>query len=280
MPNYEEYRASATHAVADAAAARPRRAYTIKVRFLGGLTQPQRNAFKAAADRWTRVIAGDLPSVMVDGERIDDLLILAQGRQIDGVGKTLGQAGPTDLRPTTAGAASLLPAKGIMYFDTADLADMEQDGTLADVVAHEMGHVIGVGTIWEDKNLLSGAGSRNPTFVGAAAMAEYGTLRGGTPKPVPVEGSGGAGTRDSHWRETLFRHELMSGWVETPNNALSRLTVASLKDLGYVVDLAAAERYSLANLADLAERGDLLPIHHGVMLPCIPKVLPEDSIVT
>jgi hypothetical protein len=40
--------------------------------------------FKAAADRWTKVITGDLPSVLINGDRVDDLLILAQGQAIDG----------------------------------------------------------------------------------------------------------------------------------------------------------------------------------------------------
>jgi hypothetical protein len=33
-----------------------------------------------------------------------------------------------------------------MSFDTADLAQMQSNGTLLDVTTHEMRHVIGVGT--------------------------------------------------------------------------------------------------------------------------------------
>jgi hypothetical protein len=121
--------------------------FTIEVRFLGGLTQQQMDAFKGAADRWSRMIVGDLPSVLVDGEVIDDVLILAQGAEIDGPGRILGQAGPTHVRPATAGDAAFIPAKGRMTFDTADLEQMEQEGTLNDVIVHEMGHVIGSGTI-------------------------------------------------------------------------------------------------------------------------------------
>lgn len=68
--------------------------FKIEVRFLEGLTQAQQDAFKTAADRWTRIIVGDLPAVMVNGEVIDDLLIFAQGSNIDGPGQILGQAGP------------------------------------------------------------------------------------------------------------------------------------------------------------------------------------------
>lgn len=256
--------------------------FTIDVRFLGGLTETQQNAFKTAADRWSKVIIGDLPSVMIDGEVVDDLLILAQGANIDGPGRILGQAGPTRLRPANAGQHAFIPARGTMSFDTADLAQMEQQGTLVDVITHEMGHVLGIGTIWTFKGLLKNAGSANPTFIGAKAKIEYGKLRGTGATRVPVENTGGPGTRDSHWRETVFRNELMSGFIAGQNNPISAMTVASLQDLGYEVDVNAAEPYSLPNLLELAEKGLLMsleaPADAGVVLPNIPIVLPEESL--
>jgi Leishmanolysin len=277
--------------------------FTIEVRFMGGLNAQQQAAFRDAADRWTKVIVGDLPSVEVDGETIDDVLILADGSAIDGTGGVLGQAGPTVLRPASAGAAAMLPAKGVMSFDTADLAQMQRDGTLGDVIAHEMGHVLGIGTIWPEKNLLRGAGTPNPTFVGPTAMSEYATLLqaspGSSPQPlpqpqpipeplpvpqaqpvpVPVENTGGVGTRDSHWRETTFRNELMSGFIAAPSNPLSRVTVASLADLGYQVDLAAADPYTLPD-QQVALQGEPVihtaPIDRGVMQPVARMVLPDE----
>ena len=256
-------------------------AYKIVIRFLGGLTPTQKNAFKAAANRWTKVIIGDVPSVLVGGEVIDDLLIEAQGVAIDGAGGILGQAGPTNLRPASAGMNAFLPAKGIMSFDTADLAQMQADGTLLDVITHEMGHVIGIGTIWTHKKLLAGAGTNNPRFTGTNAKKEFGILKGTGPVAVPVENTGGVGTRDSHWRESLFRNELMSGFIAAPNNPLSKMTVASLKDLGYVVNMSAAEPYQLPNLQALAEAGLMRQIEkeHAHALPILaPKVLPDDSL--
>ena len=80
--------------------------YTIEIRFLQGLNARQKQAFKTAADRWTRVIVGDIPEAQVERETVDDVVILAQGTAIDGPGRVLGQAGPTVLRP-----GSQLPAK-------------------------------------------------------------------------------------------------------------------------------------------------------------------------
>lgn len=282
MPAYQTYQAKADSRRAKTLAATTS-PFTIEVRFLGGLTARQRAAFTAAADRWTRVIVGDLPSVLVDGEVIDDVLILAQGTAIDGPGGILGQAGPTHLRPASAGPAAFLTAKGIMSFDTADLAKMNAAGTLNDVIAHEMGHVLGIGTLWDLKDLLGGAGGSNPTFSGPGAMEEYRVLRGGgRRRRVPVENTGGPGTRDAHWRETVFRNELMSGFIAEPGNPLSRLTVASLGDLGYEVDLEAGEPYELPNLFALAEAGAQVqyaaPIDVGVVLPVIPITLPGSSL--
>ncbi|MFC5947826.1 leishmanolysin-related zinc metalloendopeptidase [Pseudonocardia lutea] len=219
--------------------------FTIDVRFTGGLSPRQQEAFASAADRWTRMVVGDLPAVVVDGETVDDVLILASGVDIDGPGQVLGQAGPTQLRPVSAG---LLPAVGRMQFDTADLAQMERDGTLDDVITHEMGHVLGIGTLWSRLGLLSGSGTDDPVFTGTGAVAEWAALGGSG--AVPVENTGGPGTREGHWREAVFGDELMSGFIAEADNPLSRVSVASLGDLGYAVDLDAAEPYRLPAAAE------------------------------
>ena len=80
----------------------------------------------------------------------------------------------------------------MMQFDTADLAEMEADGSLVRVIIHEMGHVLGFGTIWDRVGLRQGAGTINPTFTGANAMREFGTLQGlhdagpGSRSPTPA----------------------------------------------------------------------------------------------
>jgi len=281
---YETYRAVADKAVARDVAATTS-PFTIEVRFLGGLSRKQQSAFKSAADRWVTVIVGDLPDVQVDGEVVDDILILAQGRKIDGPGKILGQAGPTHVRPENAGVHAFLPCKGIMSFDTDDLKKMESDKTLGDVITHEMGHVLGIGTIWPLKGLLVGEGTDDPTFSGTAARAAYKVLRGGTGRArrVPVENLGGPGTAGGHWRESVFRHELMSGFIADPGNPLSAVTVGCLQDMGYVVDPAAAEAYVLPDLMAIAEDGAVGmragALSAGTVLTNIPVVLPPESLV-
>ncbi len=226
--------------------------YNIDIRILGGLTPSQQDAFAIAAKRWSSIIIGDVPdATLPNGELIDDIKIDARGAFIDGVGGILGQAGPTWIRN-----GSFLPIAGVMTFDRDDLQKLEDDGLLLAVILHEMAHVIGFGVIWSDLRLLQGKGSIDPTFTGGKAMQEFGQLLGiGSPKAVPVANTGGPGTRDAHWREAVFGNELMTGFINQGVNPLSRLTIASLADLGYEVNLDAADDYSLPSARMMAMMG-------------------------
>jgi hypothetical protein len=258
-------------------------AFTINIRFLGGLTESQENIFQAAARRWAEVIVGDVPRVRVGDEIIDGILITAQGMEIDGENMILGQAAPDRLR-----ARSFLPATGFMEFDTADLAALERDGQLKDVILHEMGHVLGIGTIWRQKGLLFRAGTANPRFLGPNASHEFAALLGsGSATRVPVANENGPGTRDSHWRESVFGNELMTGFLSGSVRPLSRLTVASLADLGYQVNYDAADAYALPTSLQLAIMGvgasEIVCMRCGAMhgrsrRPAPEAVLPEAMI--
>lgn len=208
------------------------------------LSSAQRSALSAAARRWSKVIVGDLPNVTDDdGVAIDDLSVDAAARDIDGPGGVLAQASPSAFRDLS-GPGGDLPYRGLVELDRADVASLERSGRLQDVLTHEMAHVLGFGTMWEENNLLRNAGSSNPRFTGPVATAQYNTIFGRSESSVPVENEGGPGTHDTHWRESVFGSELLTGFIDSGVNAISRVTVGSLADLGYVVDLAAAEAYS------------------------------------
>lgn len=242
---------------------------------MSGLTSSQQAIFQQAANRWAQVITGDLPNATYNGQTVDDLLINASSVAIDGVNGILGQAGPDAFR-----SGSRLPYHGVMQFDSADMASMESRGLLYGVVLHEIGHILGIGTIWSSRGLLSGSGTSNPTFTGAQATAAYNQIFGTSATGVPVENTGGAGTANSHWRETLFTTELMTGWAGPGTNLpLSRVTVGSLADLGYTVNMAAADSFTPSSSQIAAARqlsGSSLSAVRGFSLRVTSNVVSQE----
>jgi hypothetical protein len=245
-------------------------AYAIDLRFLGTMTTTQIQAFQSARNRLQNVILGDVPNIPVNrpagdclpnqpalNETVDDLIIFAEVAAIDGPGMVLGQAGPCIIR--TSGN---LPVVGIMQFDVADLDNLEQAGLLQAVILHEMLHVIGFGSIWTNRGLLSGGTTTDPFFTGSQAVAAFDGI-GGTAfvgNRVPVEGTGGPGTRNSHWRETVFKNELMTGFLNNGSNPLSIVTIASLADMGYVVDSGEDDAFVIAPPFTAPPAGRLAPV--------------------
>ena len=239
--------------------------FDIALRFVTMPTVSQLTTFAQAAARWEAIITGDLPNIpqlnfpagscnSPDAltDPVDDVLIIVRLEPIDGPGAVLGSAGPCAARTATSGG---LTALGTMRFDTADLAGLETAGSFANVILHEMGHVLGIGTLWNSKSLLQNASSasnkQDTFFSGTNAVAAFNAVGGSTytgGQKVPVENcvtgvptSCGSGTINSHWREAVLRTELMTGYLNSGENPLSALTIASLKDLGYVVDETKAD---------------------------------------
>jgi hypothetical protein len=206
---------------------------------MSGMTAAQQVIVQQAAARWEQVIVGDLPDVRYLGRTIDDLALQVSASNIDGRGGILGQAAVTGNR------SSRLPYSGYIQLDTADVAAMQANGSLLGVLVHEMGHLLGIGSNWASMGLVSGLNTSNPIFTGPRATAEYNAIFGTSAAGVPVETDGGGGTRLVHWDETTLGSELMTGWYNSgQTNPLSRITVASLADMGYQVNMAAADAYS------------------------------------
>jgi hypothetical protein len=227
-------------------------------------------AFDAAVAKWQRIIYQDIPDIpnfsaaagacgtwspAVGPVTVDDILILVNVDSIDGPGKVLGQAGPCYIR-----TASRLTIMGMMQFDSADVDTLAAHGRLAATITHEMGHVLGFGTLWTQAafNCLQNASSvgtpLDTYFSCAYGQAMFDSI-GGTSYTgglkVPVENCGpaspagcGAGTINSHWREPVLTAELMTGYLDngvpTP---LSRLSAAAMQDLGYVVNYAGSDPF-------------------------------------
>ena len=247
--------------------------FDIELVFVENGTQSQEDAFIAAAAKWTQIIVADVPDVDFSGigqngepralpadtciegqpafdQVLDDVVIFVDIGFIDGQGETLGQAGPCFTR-----AGSNQTMFGIMQFDEADLVQIEAGGQLEGLILHEMGHVLGIGTHWKRADLLqnpslpdnSGADTH---FIGPNALIAFDNIGGGSfvGSKVPVENEAGEGSGDSHWRETTMDTELMTPFLDLLN-PLSEVTIASLKDLGYGVDLSQGDNFFLPSVS-------------------------------
>jgi hypothetical protein len=239
-------------------------AYNISLRFLTPMTPTETAAFNSAAARWSSIIVGDLPLDSVDAstgdcgdnspaminEKIDDIVIFATIGPIDGPGNILGGAFPCWIRDV--GSQTVV---GAMVFDSADMGLLEANNILNAVILHEMGHVLGIGTLWTSvtPSLLAGSvalGGTDPYFTGAGGIFQFNRDGGASyaGNKIPVENQGGPGTADGHWRESVMGRELMTGYISLNSNPLSTITIASLQDLGYTVSYANADPYTVSPL--------------------------------
>lgn len=255
----------------------PESAYGMEIVFVNesSFTASQRQAVLDAAARWSEVVTGDLPSVTVSsgtklcpdtgienvswpryGGTIDDLLVFVAMADMDGENGTIGYGGPCRIR-----SGSELPYAGRLALDVDDVDSLEARGLLETTALHEMGHVLGIGTMWSvlSRDLVDPAcpppdGGPEPRFTGADATDAHVHV-GGSGHPY-VEGDGPVGTACGHWDNDRYGHELMTGYLSA-NAALSRVTIGSLADLGYQVDLGAADAYTVPAAGSLqgADRG-------------------------
>lgn len=217
--------------------------FDIDLVFDSSVSASQRATFRAAADRWEQVIAGDIPDVIVPGVgNVDDLSISITAQPIDLAGNVLAE---TELIAARVG--SFLPSATDIRFDSADLSALDASGQLQEVALHEIAHALGFGLIWDDLGLIVGAGTSDPRFVGTNAVAEYNARFGLNSTTVPVENVGGPGSVDLHWRESLLTNELMTSVLNSGSNPLTRLTIGQFEDLGYQVDYGAADAASFSN---------------------------------
>ena len=222
-------------------------------------------AFTSAAARLTAAVTGGVPSATiqnlsttanacgVSGQNpvsvsVPGVMIYYAVEPIDGVGRVLGSAFPCIARDNRG-----LTVLGVMRFDDADIVGLVNTGRLNDVIMHEMLHVLGFGTLWTFvlPNLSVRAGTAQTAFTGQNAISACVGMGGGIGvclDSIPLENTGGAGTADSHWRESVFRSELMTGFISGATRPLSAMTIASMQDLGYTVNMFGADATSVGTL--------------------------------
>ena len=244
--------------LAATAAATVRTGFDVDVRVVGSMNASHQALFADAAARLRAMIVGDLPDVVTGpadladlcgdpalptiDETIDDVLIFASLKTMDGFGGVLARAGPCLIR----GEGGRLPVVGVMEFDIADIATLVSRGAATGTVLHEMMHVIGFSAgYFEFFGLIAGRDTRDVAFTGANGLRGCRDAGGPCAATVPLENTGGPGTANSHWREATFDSELMTGFLDGEGDEISSMTIGAFHDLGYEVNYEARDAYAV-----------------------------------
>lgn len=194
-------------------------------------------AIERAAAKWSSIIVGDVPSVEYQGRFIDDFEISVTVQPL-GAG-LLGYARTLQSRPGVGG----LPFLGEMVMNSL----YANRAGFYDTVAHELAHALGFNpTLWTSIGLFGGT-SADPRFTGVNATREFNRTftRSDIGVPLYEVGSPGDGSYGAHWRDSVFSKEMMvsAGDPNVTGYPISRITVASMADIGYSVNYAAADAY-------------------------------------
>jgi len=231
-----------------------------------GYTAAERQLFINGMNYWDGVIDGHQDNV----SRNFTLTVDSFSQASSGGSVLLGSAGPSGLTLSGVVPGSnlggnwpeqfILASGGSAQFNTHPDAGILRYST----ILHEIGHTLGIGTLWEDNELQNDgvAGNHNRTktggtpgeYTGIFALAAYQDEFNAAAAFIPVEQSGGPGTAYGHWNEQDnfgqsltgitnasgqdLRDELMTGWA-SPNEAntfVSNTTIQSLRDLGYTLE--------------------------------------------
>ena len=223
--------------------------------------RPRRRGPAQAADRWEAVITEDLPDQEIDFDSASDYWKafwdawsgmhgrprIQDQETVDDVRIYLGKQDRNLSSHASGGtfwnrkpADGDLPVLGVITFSAAALSrsyDSQFEGTML----HEIGHVLGIGTLWYYLDFL-GDPEGDPHFKGMMAIDAFNRAGGWNYRDnkVPVQMSGG------HWRGSVFGDELMTGARAWPDRRpLSEITLQALADMGYRVDITRADPYAV-----------------------------------
>ena len=238
--------------------------FDIELAVVGDVSPFVEQRLRQAVERWRRIVAQtDFPdtAVLADDDlecfgvrpgfrvaEIEDLLVLATVTT-DVNPRFLAQGGACRTRE-----GSHWPLLAVVKFNEELLHQTVAEGYLPAVGIHQIGHALGIGTIWDGLGLLRNSSRRNwgadTHFAGPLAIAAF-DAAGGTAytsgAKVPVENRSFQDSNDLHWRASVMGNEVMtsSAGLGAGSSPLSAITIQALADFGYTVDVTLADPYTV-----------------------------------
>ena len=237
--------------------------FAITFNFTSDVPESVITASARAAERWSEIIIGDLPSVTsATYGFVDDLLINIQIGLLDDIadGDTLANARPIAFR-TDSGGLPYVAEVGIS-------ADEVDNANLDDVLLHEFAHCMGFPNSNAWRNYV--VNTTAPTeFTGPNAVKYYNSVFGTAASGVPIEQDFGEGTAYAHWTESIFGNEILTGFIGT-SNPISIITVGAYEDMGYKVDYDAADPYTPPTTTTTTTTATTASAISAMTLPAVP----------
>jgi FG-GAP-like repeat len=227
-----------------------------------GLDPATRSAIATAERFWENIISGGnfLSGNTLPIKIVTEDLNLKTGEPDT---FTLAYSAPT----MGSDGQKLLIQSATITINRRRLGTIDQQA-LNDLFIHEFTHALGFGTLWEPLRFRNADGSiraigakgdanslidrstnryRADTFAGwvyGEQLRDAGKASTITATAVPIE----AGLF-AHWDESIFQTESLTPIADSGNQPISRLTLAALSDLGWQVNMDAAQAYSLPTTA-------------------------------
>ena len=254
----------------------PASGFDIQLGFASGVSADVKSAMRSAAATWEAILRDtELPDIAVNdtfsctvaGTKFEvelgvvDDLVIAVAAETEEPGGTVALASICVIRVSDDS-----PVFGVIRFDNADVDRVARAGNLVEVAMHEMAHVLGMGVGPNWHSLLANPSESLPDadthFPGRRAIAAFNAAGGAgyTGGKVPVENGGD----DAHWRESVMGAENMTPqFTVGAAHPVSAVTLQALADLGYRVNAALAEPYSVSPAPAAAAAEDAPPIDLG-----------------
>ena len=230
----------------------------------------------SAISKWDSIISG-----IKDSQQLPDhQLVLDVSIKLLGSG-VLGGAGVYEYNTVSNEYGNTYPSKATIELSSSMIQSLSQEiredgkSSLYYVFLHEVGHTLGMGSLWgidisNKPIILDDNGVKY--YTSENVLREYKNVKAfegiaGQLIGIPLENEGGLGTAGVHVEEgnegsisfdsrnltvagvTYYApgldQELMTGWAEISDVSmpLSRITVAMLEDIGYIVDYNNAELF-------------------------------------
>ncbi|MDZ8055269.1 MAG: pre-peptidase C-terminal domain-containing protein [Aulosira sp. ZfuCHP01] len=217
------------------AASNDDRSFSISPTFGSSINTTARNTIQKGINFWKNAI----PYTSFNTSQIFNLNII---EDTSITGSTLAKGGSSNIATDSNGR--LIPTSGYIKLSSSYLNTLNTTTNYTpDVIIHELGHALGLVGSLNSSAVNTSTGTYNAnTYAGWV----YGGLKGTfVQTAIPMTTGVGSDSDYTHWKEEVFGNETMTHVTKGAVGALSQLSLAALRDIGWNINYGVAQPYAL-----------------------------------